>query len=117
MGFSSTLSKEYIEDERKALEKSGGKDNDEKQFPHAACIIDVTRCSVAFANAGDLMEGFERVMDGTCQEQFGCRSVVRSELKLLALERSGGKDHDEKQFPHAACIIDVTRPDVFPVSD
>ena len=49
------LSKEYIEDERKALEKSGGKDNNDKQFPHAACIIDVTRCSVAFANVEDLI--------------------------------------------------------------
>ena len=72
---SSTLYKEYIEDERKALEKSGGKDHDDKQFPHAACIIDVTRCSVAFANADDLMEGFERVMDGACQREFGCRSL------------------------------------------
>ena len=44
-----------IEDERKALEKSGGQDNDDKQFPHAACIIDVTRCSVAFANVEDLI--------------------------------------------------------------
>ena len=44
-----------MEDERKALEKSGGKDNDDKQWPHAACIIDVTRCSVAFANVEDLI--------------------------------------------------------------
>ena len=69
-----TLSKEYIEDEAKG--------EADKQFPHAACIIDVTRCSVAFANADDLMEGFERVMDRTCQEEFGCRPDLKSSVAV-----------------------------------
>ena len=72
-----------VEDEQKALQKSGGKDNDDKQFPHAACIIDVTRCTVAFANAEDLMEGFEHVMSGACQEEFGCRFDLKSSLRSV----------------------------------
>ena len=64
------FSKDYVEEEAKG--------EPDKQWSHSACIIDVTRCSVAFANAGDLMEGFERVMDGTCQEEFGCSSDLKS---------------------------------------
>lgn len=67
--------KEYIEDEKHALS--------DKQFPHAACIIDVTRCSVAFENVADLMEGFQRVTSEACQEQFGYK-VVRYKNKFHA---------------------------------
>ena len=75
------FSKDYVEEEAKG--------EPDKQWPHSACIIDVTRCSVAFANAEDLMEGFERVMDGTCQEEFGCRSDLKSSFAVslsLSLE-------------------------------
>ena len=67
------FSKDYVEEEAKG--------EPDKQWPHSACIIDVTRCSVAFANAEDLMEGFERVMDGACQEEAGCRSEFCSRSK------------------------------------
>ena len=69
---SCVFSKDYVEEEAKG--------EPDKQWPHSACIIDVTRCSVAFANAGDLMEGFERVMDGACQEEFGYRPDLKSSL-------------------------------------
>ena len=75
------FSKDYVEEEAKG--------EPDKQWPHSACIIDVTRCSVAFANAEDLMEGFERVMDGACQEEFGCRSDLKSSFAVslsLSLE-------------------------------
>ena len=77
----SVFSKDYVEEEAKG--------EPDKQWPHSACIIDVTRCSVAFANAEDLMEGFERVMDGTCQEEFGCRTGPKSSFAVslsLSLE-------------------------------
>ena len=68
------FSKDYVEEEAKG--------EPDKQWPHSACIIDVTRCSVAFANAGDLMEGFERVMDGACQGESGCRPDPKSSFAV-----------------------------------
>ena len=68
------FSKDYVEEEARG--------EPDKQWPHSACIIDVTRCSVAFANAEDLMEGFERVMDGACQEESGCRPDLKSSFAL-----------------------------------
>ena len=41
------FSKDYVEEEAKG--------EPDKQWPHSACIIDVTRCSVAFANPEDLI--------------------------------------------------------------
>ena len=49
--------KEYI-----ANEQAGRSD---KQFPHAACIIDVTRCSVAFSGCEDLLQAFCPMPDAT----------------------------------------------------
>ena len=75
------FSKDYVDEEAKG--------EPDKQWPHSACIIDVTRCSIAFANAEDLMEGFERVMDGTCQGEFGCRPDLKSSFAVglsLSLE-------------------------------
>ena len=50
---------EYVGDHKKALEKSNGEDDDGKQFPRAACVIDVLRNSVAFDTAGQILAAFD----------------------------------------------------------
>ena len=46
---------EYVADHKKALTESGGKDGAGKQFPRAACIIDILRNSVAFSSADQIL--------------------------------------------------------------
>ena len=43
----------------------------DKRFPHAACVIDVTRCSVALADPADRMEAFRLLTSQESQDGLG----------------------------------------------
>ena len=65
---------EYVGDHKEAL--AAGKGDNGKQFPRAACVIDVLRNSVAFDTAGQILAAFDALESHARLQLTGNDDVV-----------------------------------------